>query len=114
MNATLAEYIAWRRRNVRHQYVGRLEAVSDRIRFVGRAPELGIDVALSIPLEQIEGVRYAESSAEQVLGERGVVLELTGTEPIYVRELGQSTNPARLLHLIEQTLNDVRLQAAGA
>src|SRR5205814_3961691 len=67
MNDVLADHVAWRRRNIRHQYVGRLEAMVDRIRFIGRAPEVGIDVALSIPFEQITRVRPAHGASEAVL-----------------------------------------------
>src|SRR5689334_18048248 len=87
MNEVLANHVAWRRKNIRHQYVGRLEAMFDRIRLIGRAPEFGIDVALSIPFEQITAVRHARGAAEAVLGARGLVLELASAEPIFLRDL---------------------------
>ncbi len=114
MNEVLTSYVAWRRRNIRHQYVGQLEAMVDRIRLIGRAPEFGIDVALSIPLDQITRVRSARGTGEAVLGERGIVLELARAEPIFLRELGDGIAASRLLGSLEQTLAGGVLEAARA
>jgi hypothetical protein len=114
MNEVLAEHVAWRRKNIRHQYVGRLEAMSDRIRLIGRAPELGIDVALSIPFEQVTSVRDARVAGEAVLGARGIVLELARAEPIFLRELVDGIAPSRLLRSLEQALAAKALRAARA
>jgi hypothetical protein len=112
MNKTLANHVAWRRKNIRHLYVGRLEAMSDRLRFIGRAPELGIDLALSIPFEQIERARLANGDGERVLGERGIVLELVGAEPVFLREFGEESAPMTLLRLLEQGSVSGPLEAA--
>ena len=114
MNEVLANHVAWRRKNIRHQYVGRLAAMDDRIRFIGRAPELGIDVALSIPFEQITSMRDARGAGEAVLGARGLVLELASAESIFLRELGDGIAPSRLLRALEQALAGGALEAAHA
>jgi hypothetical protein len=92
----LAERIAWRRRSAQHQYVGRLQALSDRLRLVGREPESGIDVALSIPFREIETIRASGRAAERVFGEPGIVVELVESEPIFLRELGSPRAPGLL------------------
>jgi len=96
MNELLAERVAWRRKSQGHQYVGLLLALPDRLRLVGREPTFGIDVALSIPFTEIESVRPATRATEKVLGEPGVTLELAGSEPIFLRELGSRREPRRL------------------
>jgi hypothetical protein len=71
--------VTWRRRNG-PEYVGAVEVVERYVRLVGRDPESGIDVSLSIPVEQIETVRRCDDD--------GVVLELTESQAIYVRGFG--------------------------
>ena len=71
--------VTWRRRNG-PDYVGAVEFVDGYVRLVGRDPGSGIDVSLSIPVEQIERVRRR--------GADGLVLELTESQAIYVRGLG--------------------------
>jgi hypothetical protein len=95
MEELLAGRVAWRRKSLRQQYVGRLLVLPDRLRLVGREPAFGIDVALSIPFGQITGVREATRS-ERVLGDTGVVLELAGSEPVVLRELGSAAGPRSL------------------
>jgi len=96
MTEMTAERIAWRRRSLRQQYVGRLLVLPDRLRFVGRDSASGIDVALSIPFAEIGAVRSSERADERVLGEAGVVVELAGSEPIFLRELGSPRGSRRL------------------
>jgi hypothetical protein len=96
MDEQLVDRIAWRRRSRRQQYLGRLLLLPDRLRLVGRDAEWGIDVALSIPFGEIEAVRAAASATESVLGEAGIVVELAGSEPIFLRELGSRGEPRRL------------------
>ena len=76
MRETLAEKIAWRRRSVRRPYVGMLRAGDEGIRLSGRDPVSGVEVALSIPLAEVENVRVAGAGDELLAGERCVVLEL--------------------------------------
>ncbi len=87
--------VTWRRRNG-PEYVGAVELVERYVRFVGRDPESGIDVSLSIPVEQIEAVRSS--------GADGVVLELTESREIYVRGLGDDPAvPASLAPLLSRS-----------
>jgi hypothetical protein len=99
MSEATVERIAWRRRSLGQQYVGRLLVLPDRLRLVGRETSSGIDVTLSIPFGEIDSVRRADRAAERVLGEAGVVVELAGSDPIFLRELGSrgSRSLARLL-----------------
>lgn len=87
VNELIAERVAWKRRNVRHHYVGRLWGGEGVIRFVGREPGTGIEVSLSVPLEEIERVRLSSSADETVVAGLGVVLELADSEAIFVREI---------------------------
>ncbi len=84
----LAEKIAWRRRCVNRHYVGALWAGEEGIRLTGRDPSSGVEVALSIPLEEIERVRVSGPGDELLAGERCVVLELAVSEAIFLREVG--------------------------
>jgi hypothetical protein len=88
MRRSLAERIVWRREGVRHHYVGTLSAGEEGIRLIGRDAVVGVDVALSIPLCEIEDVRVAGPGDELLAGERCVVLELAGSEAIFLREVG--------------------------
>ena len=88
MRRTLAEKIAWRRNGVRRHYVGTLSAGDEGIRLTGRDPVSGVEVALSIPLSEIEDVRVAGPGDELLAGERCVVLELAESEAIFLREVG--------------------------
>jgi hypothetical protein len=97
VNELIAERVAWKRRNVRHHYVGRLWGGEGLLRFVGREPGTGIEVSLSVPLQEIEHVRLAGSADESVVGGPGVVLELADTEAIYLREIVPGgSSPQRL------------------
>ena len=87
MNELISERVAWRRRSVRHHYVGRLWGGEGVIRFIGREPGTGIEVSLSIPLEEIERIRLSHSDDETVVAGPGVVLELADSEEIFLREL---------------------------
>ncbi len=88
MNKVLAQRVAWRRRNVPHHYVGTLSLSDGGIRLVGREPATGIELALSIPFDEIEDVRASGSADEAVVGERAVVIDLAGSESILLREIG--------------------------
>ncbi len=88
MNEVLAEKVAWRRRNVRDHYVGRLAAGGGAVRLVGREPGAGIEVALTIPFQEIDDVRLSESLDETLAGEACVVVEPVHSAPILVREVG--------------------------
>jgi hypothetical protein len=88
MRETLAEKIAWCRHGVRTYFVGALRAGDEGIRLTGRDPSSGIDVALSIPLAEVEHVRVSASDDELLAGEPCVVLELADSEPIFIRQVG--------------------------
>ena len=87
MRETL-ERIAWCRNGVRTHFVGALRAGEEGIRLTGRDPSSGIDVALSIPLAEVERVRVSASGNELVAGEPCVVLELGDSESILIRQVG--------------------------
>ena len=87
--------VTWRRRNG-PVYVGSVEFVDGYVRLVGRDPGSGIDVSLSIPVEQIERVRRR--------GADGLALELTESQAIYVRGLGDDPAvPASLGPLLSRS-----------
>lgn len=88
MKDFLAEKIAWRRRGVRRHYVGTLRASEGGIRLTGRDPASGVEVALSIPLAELERVHVSGPGDELLAGERCVVLELAESEAIFLREVG--------------------------
>jgi len=75
-------------RLVRTYFVGALRAGDEGIRLTGRDPSSGIDVALSIPLSEVECVRVSASGDELLAGEPCVVLELADSEPIFIRQVG--------------------------
>ena len=87
--------VKWRRRNG-PEYVGAVELVGGYVRLVGRDPASGIDVSFSIPVDQIETVRRR--------GADGLVLELTESQAIYVRGLGDDPAvPASLGPLLSRS-----------
>ena len=88
MNDLFTDQVAWRRRGIRRHYVGTLRAGGWGIRLTGRDPYSGIEVTLSIPLNELDDVRISESAEEMLAGERCVVLELAESEPIILREAG--------------------------
>lgn len=93
MNELHAEKVAWRRRNGRDHYVGRLDAGGGAVRLVGRKPATGIELALTIPFEEIERVRASESLDETLVGEPCVVIEPAHSSAIFVREVGTGKPP---------------------
>lgn len=88
MAETLVDRIAWQRRGFRWKYVGTIAAGESSIRLTGRDGSGGVDVALTIPLAEVEGVRVSRSQDEALGGERSVVLELAESDPILIREVG--------------------------
>ena len=86
MNTVLAQRVAWRRRTTRHHYVGTLSGLAGGIRLAGREPGTGIEVGLFLPFEEIESVS-AGAADEKLVGESCVVLELSDSEPILVRNV---------------------------
>jgi hypothetical protein len=88
MNDLLTDRVAWRRRGIRHHYVGTLRAGDWGIRLTGRDPTSGIEVTLSIPLGEIENVLVSDSRDDMLVGERCVVLELAKSDPILLGVVG--------------------------
>jgi hypothetical protein len=78
--------VAWRRRHAPQHYVGYVTVTDDDVRLAGTEHHTGIDVALSIPYRAIQEVRVGDD-ADEVVGERSVVLELRDDAPILVRPL---------------------------
>jgi hypothetical protein len=93
---TLVEKISWRRGGVRNDFVGSLRAGDEGIRLTGRDPQSGIDVALSIPPEEVADVHVSPSAGDPP-GDLYVVLELDDAEPIYLRQVGAGPLHAQLL-----------------
>jgi hypothetical protein len=89
--------IAWRRGEHGPTYVGAVSQGDDTIRLTGRDPVLGIDVALSIPVSEIEYVGVSETAAGSVDGSPFVVLDLSGSEPIQLRPVGGNSLGVHLL-----------------
>jgi hypothetical protein len=88
--------IAWRRGERGPTYIGAVSRTTDTIRLRGRDPILGIDVALSIPIEEIDEV-VVEGVAGSVDGSAFVVLDLPGSEPIHLWPVGGSSLDVHLL-----------------
>lgn len=97
MSETASAKIAWRRGRRGPTYVGAVSRGSDTIRLTGRDPILGIDVALSIPVEEIEDIDVEEAAAGSNDGGAFVVLDLTESEPILLRPVGGSSLDVQLL-----------------
>jgi hypothetical protein len=93
---TLIEKIAWSRRGVHNDFVGSLRAGDEGILLTGRDPRSGLDVALSIPPEEVERVRVA-SADHELAGDLYVVVELAGAEPILLRRVGAGPVQAEVL-----------------
>jgi hypothetical protein len=87
MNESRASQIAWRRGAHGASYVGTLSRGADTIRLKGRDSVLGIDVVLSIPVDEIASVGVTEPAGSGD-GEPFVVLDLPASEPIHLRPIG--------------------------
>ncbi len=101
MRESFVEEVTWHRRGEHRPFVGSLTGSSEALRFSGRDPLTGIDVALSIPMEEIERVGVTETD-DEAAGERCVVLELAGSEPILCRSFDASEIHT---HLLARTLD---------
>ena len=88
MAENVVNRITWRRRGFRRKYVGTLAAGESSILLTGRDRSGGVDVALTIPLAEVEGIHVSRSQDEALGGERSVVLELAESDPILIREVG--------------------------
>ncbi len=77
--------VAWRRQHARRHYVGYVTVSDDTVRLAGHERATGIDIALTIPHDAIRKVRVGREPAEEISGERSVVVELREDEPIYLR-----------------------------
>ena len=86
--ALIVDRIGWCRADAHHRYVGALWAAEDRIRLVGRDSTFGIDVALAIPVSEIEHVGVDLGRPEPSLGEPCIVITLAESAPILVWEVG--------------------------
>jgi len=95
--ALIAQKVAWRRESAKSHYVGELWGWVTGIRLAGRDPQTGIEVTMSIPYAQIGRIRVSNDWTERIVGERCVVLELAGSTPILVREIGLGPIDAQAL-----------------
>jgi len=88
MNEDRATEVAWRRGERGATYVGTVSRGADTIRLSGRDSVLGIEVLLSIPVDEIASVGVTESSGDAGEGEPVVVLDLPASESIHLRPIG--------------------------
>jgi hypothetical protein len=86
-----ARRVAWRRLHAPQHYIGYVTVTDDGVRLAGTEHHNGIGVALTIPYAAISKVRVGDCDAEEVVGERSVVMELEQDEPILVRPLSTRT-----------------------
>jgi hypothetical protein len=80
--------VAWRRLGARCHYAGTLDAEDGRLMLRGREPSTGLEVTLGIPEYAVRSVRTARSDEEEVVGVRGLVLDLADAIPLLLRPLG--------------------------
>jgi len=97
MSETNGVKIAWRRGERGPVYVGAVSRGADTIRLTGRDPILGIDVALSIPVGEIEYIGVAEAAVGSIDAAPVVVLDLPESEPIHLRPVGGGSLDVHLL-----------------
>jgi hypothetical protein len=97
VNEFFADRVAWCRRGTRLHYVGTLSGGAWGVRLAGRDPISGLEVALSIPLHEIDSVHVSRNPDEMLAGERCVVLELADSDPILLREIGTGSLHVREL-----------------
>jgi hypothetical protein len=83
--------VAWRRQHAPQHYVGYVTVTEQSVRLAGREHSTGIEVSMCIPYDAIRKIRVARDDAEEVVGERAVVLELREDSPIFVRPLSTGT-----------------------
>jgi hypothetical protein len=95
MNQPDAPKIAWRRGRG-PTYVGAVSRGRDAIRLAGRDTILGIDVVLSIPIDEIGYVGVEEPTAAARRDPR-VIVDLAESDPIYLRPVGGSRLRVHLL-----------------
>jgi hypothetical protein len=88
MSESRASKIAWRRGARGATYVGTLSRGADTIRLKGRDSVLGIEVVLSIPVDEIASVGVTEPVGASGDDEPAVVLDLLASEPIHLRPIG--------------------------
>ena len=88
MNEMIADRVAWRRKGLQHHYVGTLAARDDGIVLAGREPATGIEIVLTIPFAEVEGLHLSWGEQESLVGEPSVVVELADSPSILLREIG--------------------------
>jgi hypothetical protein len=101
MDETNASKIIWHRRGAGPNYVGAVSSGPEAVRLTGRDPVSGIDVALSIPVDEIEHVGVGEPDGASADGGRCVVLDLADSGAIELRPVG---TPPLYVHLLAQAL----------
>jgi hypothetical protein len=97
MSETDGVRISWRRGRRGATYVGAASRSTETITLTGRDPILGIDVTLSIPVEEIEDIGVEEVAVGSIDGGPSVVFDLPGSEPIHLRPVGGSSLEVHLL-----------------
>lgn len=97
--------IAWRRGGGA-TYVGSISRGPEAIRLTGRDAILGIDVALSVPIDEIEHVGVSAPAESSAAADPCVIVDLTGSEAIYLRPLGSGPLHVHLLARALAALTD--------
>ncbi len=97
MQQSTAPKIAWRRGGSGGTYFGSVSRGPEAIRLCGCDPVLGIDVTLSVPIDEIEYVGVSEQAGEPAGAASCVIVDVAGSEPIYLRPLGSGPLPVHLL-----------------
>jgi hypothetical protein len=101
MDETNGSRIAWHRGKRGPTYIGGVSCSGDAIRLTGRDPALGIEVALSIPIGEVEQIEIAEEASGS---KEFVLLRLSDSEPIHLRPVrGGSLDVQRLARAIGST-----------
>jgi hypothetical protein len=85
---TFGHPVAWRRVGAPRHYTGSLELDAEALVLTGSEPSTGLGATIRIPRAAVRGMRFAVRDEEEIVGVRGLVLELADDVPILLRQLG--------------------------
>ena len=83
-----AHAIAWRRLGAPRHYAGGLELDAEALVLKGTEPSTGLGATIRIPRAAVRRLRLAVRDEEEIVGVRGLVLELADDVPILLRQVG--------------------------
>jgi hypothetical protein len=92
--------VGWLRRSGRYHCVGSLMLTDQALRLNGREAAGDLAASLTIPLTSIRAVRPSASEAEQLAGERSIVIELSDGDAVFLRPVGTAHPNLRLVSLL--------------